>query len=478
MMNKGFKFLVALSVLILFSSYAAAFSIGDLLDGLARLFSSVFGGNQGSDQGNSHAFVCNPPYIQVGKECCLDSNVNGVCDKDETTETTQATETTQSTQPPQEQTTSTVKRETTTTSTTSISATTTVPRTSCTKNSDCGETTKKRVCYNNDVYEQTNTPYCANAGKPQAECKTRASGIFVGSQLLAPLQDCDKTEQVCWNGECVGEIPSTTTSTTQGPTTTQRQTTTTQQGQTTTTQQGATTTTIRTTTTTIIIVSCQGDLYDSSNCNGGCNQACETCERYQQSPCYYCRKDCSRLGAGWATSASCDGQHEVLETSQTCSGCYRCNEVCPEPDYYRLQGCNGKCPTILCRQVKVHEPQSQYKDCYKCYPPVCGNDIIEPGEQCEDDLDCPDYHVCNLNCQCATDCAGYCTSRGVNGYPQSQGIATKALCEADMNAKMAALNCQNQAKCGAYAWMDGLTADCCCVDVQCGATVDACKAKL
>ncbi len=29
------------------------------------------------------AIVCNNPYIRVGKECCLDANLNNICDKDE-----------------------------------------------------------------------------------------------------------------------------------------------------------------------------------------------------------------------------------------------------------------------------------------------------------------------------------------------------------------------------------------------------------
>jgi hypothetical protein len=29
-------------------------------------------------------FSCNSPYIKVGRECCLDSNTNKICDKDET----------------------------------------------------------------------------------------------------------------------------------------------------------------------------------------------------------------------------------------------------------------------------------------------------------------------------------------------------------------------------------------------------------
>jgi len=34
---------------------------------------------------------CNPPYILVGTECCLDTNENGICDKDETTTTVTTT---------------------------------------------------------------------------------------------------------------------------------------------------------------------------------------------------------------------------------------------------------------------------------------------------------------------------------------------------------------------------------------------------
>ncbi|MFC1454867.1 hypothetical protein ACFLQI_02135 [Candidatus Undinarchaeota archaeon] len=29
--------------------------------------------------------ICNPPYILVGTECCLDTNNNAICDGDEST---------------------------------------------------------------------------------------------------------------------------------------------------------------------------------------------------------------------------------------------------------------------------------------------------------------------------------------------------------------------------------------------------------
>lgn len=37
--------------------------------------------------------VCNPPYIHVGTDCCLDKNSNSICDKDEVSEKQEASET-------------------------------------------------------------------------------------------------------------------------------------------------------------------------------------------------------------------------------------------------------------------------------------------------------------------------------------------------------------------------------------------------
>ena len=34
-------------------------------------------------QPKQEAVTCNPPYIKVGTECCLDQNSNNICDKDE-----------------------------------------------------------------------------------------------------------------------------------------------------------------------------------------------------------------------------------------------------------------------------------------------------------------------------------------------------------------------------------------------------------
>ncbi|ODS38627.1 MAG: hypothetical protein A7315_12095 [Candidatus Altiarchaeales archaeon WOR_SM1_79] len=38
----------------------------------------------GETQGGGTEITCNPPYIQVGNECCVDSNYNKICDRDDT----------------------------------------------------------------------------------------------------------------------------------------------------------------------------------------------------------------------------------------------------------------------------------------------------------------------------------------------------------------------------------------------------------
>lgn len=63
------------------------------------------GGLTGGSSGDVTGQSCESPYIQVGDACCLDNNGNGVCDDEETTDTTlasddtQATETTETTVP-------------------------------------------------------------------------------------------------------------------------------------------------------------------------------------------------------------------------------------------------------------------------------------------------------------------------------------------------------------------------------------------
>ncbi len=40
--------------------------------------------NMGKVEGKCNYTLCNLPYIKVSGECCIDENINGICDKDET----------------------------------------------------------------------------------------------------------------------------------------------------------------------------------------------------------------------------------------------------------------------------------------------------------------------------------------------------------------------------------------------------------
>jgi len=137
--------------------------------------------------------LCPSPYIQVGSECCLDRDGNGICDKDETTATMAA------------ETTSTAVVETTTreavTTTVAASTTTTGKQALCGKNSDCGIPREENVCVNGDVYVQQTTPQCQNAGSPAARCimKTNLKGQTMTSSAV-PSERCSEG---CKDGKCI-----------------------------------------------------------------------------------------------------------------------------------------------------------------------------------------------------------------------------------------------------------------------------------
>ncbi|HEX55134.1 MAG: hypothetical protein DRO94_04015 [Candidatus Altiarchaeales archaeon] len=170
----------------------------------------------------------------------------------------------------------------------------------CKENSDCGEIIKKRVCYNNDVYEQTIIPICYNPGTPEAECKFRISGISRGGQLLPPLEDCDPG--YCLDGQCVGKI---------------------------TTTMEETTTITETTTTTIMTCEDMGMYSSESACDNECDPP-DRCVYHEGYECWYCQQ--VECGEGLYESSNCDGEcdptrGEVCEEYQD-TGCYRC--VCPD----------------------------------------------------------------------------------------------------------------------------------------------------
>ncbi|MBD3388052.1 MAG: hypothetical protein GF416_03305 [Candidatus Altiarchaeales archaeon] len=138
------------------------------------------------------SFVCNPPYLQKGEECCLDINSNRVCD-DEETAITVSTSTLQ--------TTSTVKAVpatssslTTTTDSTLPEPTTTSTTIACRMHKDCGEETSYLKCYRGNVVTYVEKPRCSRPGKPDATCTMKSD--------IEAYDRCEEWE-TCVNAKCV-----------------------------------------------------------------------------------------------------------------------------------------------------------------------------------------------------------------------------------------------------------------------------------
>lgn len=110
--------------------------------------------------------LCSPPYIQVGKRCCMDGNNNGICDTDEVTTTAATTVAT------------TTTRQTTTraTTTTEQTTTTTTLVIKCNTNIDCGTPLDVNICYEKAIYKLTDIPMCKNRGTPESYCYIYRSG--------------------------------------------------------------------------------------------------------------------------------------------------------------------------------------------------------------------------------------------------------------------------------------------------------------
>ncbi|MFH1055700.1 MAG: hypothetical protein V1744_06365 [Candidatus Altiarchaeota archaeon] len=209
-------------------------------------------------------------------------------------------------------------------------------------------------------------------------------------------------------------------------------------------------------------VQCTGDLYNADNCNGACNSQCKECAPYQQTPCYYCKnRDCSQIDSGGVS---------LYNTAS------ECNQHCP-------QG-TGQCISW-----------STCSNCYYCKNYVCGNGAVEPGEQCEKNSDCPSYHTCS-QCQCVTDCNGYCGSVG-QGFTNYGGIGSSDQCSSQTNPNSVLKQLIDQmsetcyAVCGKGYFMDGLNDNCCCTKTNkvhcldcpgqnpdCNTALNQCKASI
>jgi len=118
---------------------------------------------------------CVPPQAGISGECCIDSDTDGICDKNEGAITT-----------------TTAPVETTTTTVSSIA---------CFSNIDCGNETETRICYQNDVYLQQQTPLCRQSGTPEARCVNKVG--LVGDTLTQKATPIERCSRGCKDGECV-----------------------------------------------------------------------------------------------------------------------------------------------------------------------------------------------------------------------------------------------------------------------------------
>ncbi len=166
------------------------------------IFSGLFGGS-GDAEPPTTTQLCSPPYIQVGTDCCLDTDNNNICDSDDDASGSEGggdDSTPDTTQPP----TTNAPATTMATSTTTIATTTTtIKEIACTTNSDCGDRTEERVCYKGDVYIEITSPMCSKPGKTDAECKI--SKKLQGQSMISQPQPVEKCGSGCdkEKGECL-----------------------------------------------------------------------------------------------------------------------------------------------------------------------------------------------------------------------------------------------------------------------------------
>jgi len=187
----------AVLVMMLAATATAEGGIGGILDSIIAFIQGIIAAITGGEATPTTSTtttqpMCSPPYIQVARECCLDANGNGICDRDEVTTTT--------TEPTTTIATSTTARTTTTEPTT----TTTTLAIECRSSNDCGTAVRVKVCYTDgDIYWVTDTPLCKNQGTPESYCYIKRSGPagITGQIISEKAEDCpgscDPTTATC-----------------------------------------------------------------------------------------------------------------------------------------------------------------------------------------------------------------------------------------------------------------------------------------
>ncbi|MDD5111034.1 MAG: hypothetical protein PHG85_00645 [Candidatus Altiarchaeota archaeon] len=315
---------------------------------------------------------CPQPYIEYKRgECCLDSNSNRICDKDETTTSPQTTNP-QTTQP------TTTKQATTILQTTQATSTT-IPQ-QCPQGS-----------YDND-------PACKNACLAGQRCRPSGVTITFNGQPITcyqcaaacPADDPDRTYYYndsscavnCSNAGNWACVPSVTYA-------------------------GC--------------FSCDrlcpaNYFYKSSTCRGECDEGEECTKSTQLNDCYWCKSPCPE--GYFYKDPACDDTCGINERCEkTTSSCYLCVQKCDEGYYYQNSTCNDDCGS---NQACI--ALSSQSNCYYCADlpdceAYCGDrgslyEWINDGAQGSPDIstsaECSAWATQKLNdiqAQCHTSCA-------------------------------------------------------------------------
>lgn len=218
-----------------------------------------------------------------------------------------------------------------------------------------------------------------------------------------------------------------------------------------------------------------GYYYKNSTCGNECDLE-EACIPLTGQPdCYYCKATTTTTShvTTTATPTTTEVTTTALDTSSSSSSSSRSSSIASSTT-------SRNSSTSSRGSSSSSSSSSSSKRTTTTTVPVCGNGVLEPGEQCEHDSDCPGYGYCDIDCKCYPDCGAYCDDQGVDGYdwindgnPGSPVTTSQAQCTAWANQKLQQISqpAQNpgdpgycKTSCVASAFYDYNGEYCCCVD--------------
>jgi len=155
-------------------------------------------GGSGADETGGQEDLCESPYMQVGSECCLDSDSNGICDSEEETTETTLSEVTETTIP-EDVTTETAPP---TTTTLAQAESTTTLKTSTTTMKSTTYQCVKNTGYDPDKVIYAYSSHCGNEFTSTALHAASNTGVgFQAINIGGFLAEKDKNVLECFYGE-------------------------------------------------------------------------------------------------------------------------------------------------------------------------------------------------------------------------------------------------------------------------------------